>query len=589
MRWLLAWLCLLVAATPAAAQGRFETWPAFASRTVAPRNVTVWLPDGYDPKTPLPVIYMQDGQQLWDASKTWNGEAWGVAQTMTRLIKAGRLPPAIIVGIDNGGLLRGREYMPQKIYDRLPPDVRARIASGWGGEPLSDPYLGFLVDELKPFIDAHYATLGDAPHTFIMGSSMGGLIALYAQSEYPQVFGGSASLSMHWPLDNPSSLPDAKVQAPLVIKAFADYLAASPLTTDGHVYVDQGSATLDANYRPYSLRFEAMMKQRGWTEGAHFSSQIFPGQDHSEASWASRLEVPLQFLLNGHVVARGSLITLPGLPSKFVEPRDIHVWLPDGYDPGAARTYRVIYMLDGQNLFEPSPWSHADWGVAETLSGLIESGKVPPAIVIGVDNIAARTAEYDPQAIYSLLPPDYQARARDFAGGAAPNSDNFLKFLVTELKPAIDAAYRTEPGPAGTSIMGSSSGGHIALYAQGQYPDVFGASASLSMPWLMASPARDDVDIEADTAVLTTAYRMWLAGTGMKPGRNRVYTDHGTVGLDALFTPYAQSATAMFARSGWGDGNFAAPVYDGAEHSEVYWRRRLAVPLAFVLGAPAAH
>src|SRR5262249_4544174 len=163
---------------------------------------------------------------------------------------------------------------------------------------------------------------------------------------------------------------------------------------------------------------------------------------------------------------------------------------------------------------------------------------------------------------------DYQARARDFAGGVAPNSDNFLKFLTTELKPAIDAAYKTRPGPDSTSIIGSSSGGHIALYAQGQYPKVFGASASLSMPWFMAGPPKSDVDIRADVAVLTTAYRMWLRGSGLLPGRNRIYTDQGTVGLDALFTPYEASAVAMLRKEGWGEDALAAPVYDGAEHSE---------------------
>ena len=586
VRWLAVVLAVLVT-TPALAQGKFDQYPAFASQYVQPRKVTVWTPDGYDGKTPLPVIYMQDNQQLWDPSTTWNGQSWDVANTMTRLIKSGQLPPAIVVGIDNGVMLRGREYLPQKIYDRLPAEVRKRTAKSWGGEPLSDPYLKFLVTELKPFIDSHYATKSDAQDTFILGSSMGGLIAFYAQAEYPDVFGASASLSMHWLLEYTGTPPDPKVHAPEVIQAFDDYLSSSRLTTEGRVYVDQGSQTLDANYRPYSLLFEAMMKRRGWPEGPHFSSQIFPGQDHSEKSWASRLDVALEFLLNRHVVASGSLITLHDVPSKFVKPRDVHVWLPDGYDPSAAQTYKVVYMMDGQNLFEPSPWSHADWGVADTLPGLIASGKVPPAIVVGVDNIDQRTAEYDPQRIYELLPPDYQARARDFAGGAAPNSDNFLRFLVTELKPAIDAAYKTRTGPDSTSIIGSSSGGHVALYAQGQYPKVFGASASLSMPWLMANPAKDDAGIHADVAVLTTAYRMWLKGTGMVPGRNRIYTDQGTVGLDALFTPYEESAVAMFRKEGWTDRDFAAPVYDGAEHSETFWRQRIAVPLQFVLG-PAA-
>ncbi len=273
----------------------------------------------------------------------------------------------------------------------------------------------------------------------------------------------------------------------------------------------------------------------------------------------------------------------PKMPSHFVAARDVTVFVPDECQAANARC-AVVYMMDGQNLFTPSQYSGADWGVAETLPKLIAAGDVPPAIVVGVDNTAERTQEYMPQRVYDLLPADYQARVRAFEDGQPPKSDAYLSFLVTELKPFIDRTYAVKTGPESTSIIGSSMGAHIALYAQGQYPQVFGASASVSMPWLMASPAKDDVRIAADAAVLKTAWAMWLKRTKMRPGRNRIYTDQGTVELDGQFTPYETAIVPVFAAVCWRDGvDFAAPVYEGAKHSEIDWRKRLDVVMRFVL------
>jgi len=574
-------LALALIAAPTMAAPKLDTYPHMASRFVQPRDVTVYVPDACK-ATACGVLYMQDGQQLWDPSTTWNHQAWQVAETLDRLIADKSVPPVIVVGIANTDK-RGREYLPQKVYDRLSPAARARLDSDWGGPPLSDAYLRFMVEELKPFIDSHYQNKTDAADTFIMGSSMGGLISLYAQAEYPRVFGASASLSMHWPLGNPfNGVTDSPADVAEVTRAFDAYLATTGLTPgQNRVYIDQGTQTLDAHYRAFNLAFMPMMEKRGWTDAIHFSSQVFPGADHSEQSWAARLDIPLKFLLSQRVAKSGTLIRMRQVPSQFVQPRDVQVWLPKDYDP--AKRYKVVYMMDGQNVFDPSPWSHADWGVLDSLPGLIADRKVPPAIVVAIDNIPARTAEYMPQRIYDILPPDYQARVRAFEDGAVPNSDNFLKFLVTELKPMIDRTYATIPGPEGTAIMGSSSGGHIALYAQGEYPKVFGASASLSMPWLMASPAEDPAHIQADTAVLAAAWRVWLKRSGMTPGPNRIYSDQGTVGLDALFTPYEASIVPALRADGWTERDFDNEIINGAEHSEVFWRRRIAAPLVFLL------
>ncbi|MGH6780716.1 MAG: alpha/beta hydrolase, partial [Sphingomonadaceae bacterium] len=197
------WLALLVAtfiALPAHAAGRLERFVAFPSHHVDPRNVTVWLPEDYDPKgTPHAVLYMHDGQNVLDAATAMGGEEWGMDEMLTRLIGEQIVRQTIVVAIATPKG-RSREYMPRKVFDLLPPAMRRRIAAEQGGTPSSVHYLRFIVEELKPFIDRNYRTASDRDNTFIMGASMGGLISLYAVGEYPQVFGGAGCLSTHWPL-----------------------------------------------------------------------------------------------------------------------------------------------------------------------------------------------------------------------------------------------------------------------------------------------------------------------------------------------------------------------------------------------------
>lgn len=281
------------------AQGRLTRYPDFKSQYVAPRDITVWLPDGYSDTGPrLPVVYMQDGENLFDASHSLSGVSWGVPDTVSRLIHERKIPPVIIVGIASTGA-RGREYLPQRIYDLLPDATRQLISRGWAGAPESDQYLEFIVDELKPFIEAHYHTQSDRPGTYIMGSSMGGLIAFYAQMEYPEVFGGSASLSMHWLLGNQyDPLPAPAALNRQVLRAFETYVSLSNASPARHlVYIDRGTRTLDARYVPYTASFAQFMQHAGWQPGGTFENRVYPGADHSEKSWRDRLATPLRFLL----------------------------------------------------------------------------------------------------------------------------------------------------------------------------------------------------------------------------------------------------------------------------------------------------
>ncbi len=129
-------------------------------------------------------------------------------------------------------------------------------------------------------------------------------------------------------------------------------------------------------------------------------------------------------LLATPAAAEARLDHLTQVPSQYVIPRDVVVFVPDQCQAEEARC-KVIYMMDGQNLFSPSQYSGADWGIAKRLPKLINDGKVPPAIIVGIDNIPERTREYMPQRVYDLMPAACQARIRAFEDGKTPDADNF--------------------------------------------------------------------------------------------------------------------------------------------------------------------
>lgn len=283
------------AGPPLGVSGVVRFHPAFRSRFVAPRNVEVWLPPGYerDRSARYPVLYVHDGQNVFDPATSYTGVDWGIDETMTRLVAEHRVRPAIVVAIWNTPA-RMAEYMPQKA---LPPQAAdSGFASGIPGFPAvhdtlrSDAYLRFVVEELEPFIDSTYRTRTGPADTFIMGSSMGGLISAYAVAEYPQVFGGAACLSTHWPAGDGATI---------------DYLARRlPDPRSHRFWFDHGTNTLDAAYAPFQRRMDAAMRGAGYVEGKSWISRVYPGADHSERSWRVRVADPLVFLLGRRSAAR---------------------------------------------------------------------------------------------------------------------------------------------------------------------------------------------------------------------------------------------------------------------------------------------
>lgn len=267
--------------------GNLEIYEDFPSRFVESRAIRVWTPSDYDPSQKYDVIYMHDGQNLFDASITWNQQEWGVDEVISSLIASGEIRPCIVVGIDNSSH-RYAEYYPSAICDDVPVGV---IPDGF--RSLGDEYLRFVVEEVKPWVDGKYSTWPDVGHTFVMGSSCGGLISSYALCRYPDVFGGAACLSTHSSLMNPDTDTDQKPAS----EVYIDYLRTElPADTEHVLYMDRGDCQIDMAYAEPQASINEMIAALDWN--GNYMYRYFPGQSHSENDWRSRLDVPVRFLLN---------------------------------------------------------------------------------------------------------------------------------------------------------------------------------------------------------------------------------------------------------------------------------------------------
>lgn len=163
-----------IAQIPTASSGTIKGHENFKSEFVTARNVDVWLPEGYSDKRKYAVLYMQDGQMLFDSTITWNKQEWGVDETLMKMAKENKIKDVIVVGVWNGGNTRHPDYFPQQPYESLTQAEKDTVIvqiqrAGRTKEvfkPNSDNYLKFLVKELKPFIDKHYSTHRKRKHFY---------------------------------------------------------------------------------------------------------------------------------------------------------------------------------------------------------------------------------------------------------------------------------------------------------------------------------------------------------------------------------------------------------------------------------------
>ncbi|MFY7826648.1 MAG: alpha/beta hydrolase [Flectobacillus sp.] len=283
---------------PAVSSGKIMRIENFSSKFVSPRNIDIWLPKGYNNQKKYAVLYMHDGQMLFDSTITWNKQDWQADEVATKLMNLGNTKEFIIVGIWNGGATRHADYFPQKPYESLSSNQKDFVTAELkklgrteeNFQPISDNYLRFLVKELKPYIDQHFSVWTDPANTFVAGSSMGGLISMYAICEYPEIFGGAACLSTHWIgifSDTNNPIPEA----------FLNYMEAHLPSPKTHkIYFDFGTATLDAFYPKHQAKVDELMLKKGFSSN-NWKTLKFEGEDHSEKAWAKRLHLPFEFLL----------------------------------------------------------------------------------------------------------------------------------------------------------------------------------------------------------------------------------------------------------------------------------------------------
>ena len=274
--------------------------------------------------------------------------------------------------------------------------------------------------------------------------------------------------------------------------------------------------------------------------------------------------------------AAGSVQRLADVPSKFVVPRHVDVWLPPGYGSTGER-YDVLYLQDGQNAFDGAAALNGQGLRVDTVvTRLMREGRIRPTLVVAVWNDGARrSSEYYPAKFLSYVPEPVQSDfvTRELEGQS--RADVYLRFLVAELKPLIDSRFHTAPGGAHTFIAGGGLAGLMSLYAMCEYPTVFGGAAALSPLW---------TGIEEPNAMLPLAAFNYLQARLAEPVGHRLYMDRGTAGTDALQGDAQRFVERLAKDAGYGRDQLLSLVFNGTVGEERAWAARLDLPLLFLMG-----
>ena len=238
------------------------------------RDLVIWLPPGCDGRRRRhPVVYFQDGQNIFDPRTAYTGEAWNAGAAALAQASAGAMDLPILVGIYNVGRERIDEYAPTRgiVRDYEGREIRSRARAR--------AYARFVVEEVKPFVDGGYPTLPEREHTAIVGSSMGALATLFAALWHPGVFGAAGLLS-------PSTWWDDLAPVRLV--------RALRRRPEVRLWLDIGTA--EEGWEKTRLLRDALV-DRGWREGEDLHYVEAEGEGHNEGAWARRIGPALAWLL----------------------------------------------------------------------------------------------------------------------------------------------------------------------------------------------------------------------------------------------------------------------------------------------------
>jgi predicted alpha/beta superfamily hydrolase len=309
-----------------------------------------------------------------------------------------------------------------------------------------------------------------------------------------------------------------------------------------------GTGTWEARLSfPYGTRFEYKFTLGEWEREALSDDGSVPPnytmaatRSHKAPHTINRWRAPVA----AESRVTGELIHYAGIAGEGILPREVVVWLPPGYHESEER-YPVLYMHDGQNVFDPAAsYTGIDWGVDETADRLIRDGSLRPVIVVGIYNSPQREDDY----------------------GTGDTGAAYRRFVVEVVKPLVDGAYRTRPDREHTATMGSSMGGLVSFLLAWHYPDIFRQAACLSPAFFPESVA----PVRAAAAL---------------PAGWRLYMDNGTVGLEEKLQVFCDDMKAALAAHGFTDSpDFAWFLDEGAEHNEAAWAARVERPLRFMFG-----
>jgi predicted alpha/beta superfamily hydrolase len=340
-------------------------------------------------------------------------------------------------------------------------------------------------------------------------------------------------------------------------------LPARP-AADGRYVMEVRFENLPHGAQPvqYKFRIERSGQgpDEGWEQGRNHQLVLDgPAPRVARAFNAPPAFVPLR--------RTGTIERLGTVPSAHVLAREVQVWLPPAYGRDTTRRYPVLYLHDGQNVFD-SAAAGAEWQVDETAQRLAEAGLIDPPIVVAVDSGRDRTAEYTPTAM--TLGPERTGlpQARTVGGGAPA----YARFLAEELKPLIDRRYRTRPEAASTAVGGSSLGGLVSLWIALHRADTFGAA-------LVVSPSVwwDDGFALRDVRGLQT----------LPDPRPRLWLDMGALEGDEALPAARQLQQALMAR-GWDATTLRFTEDPAGSHDEASWAARVEGMLRFLYGRPPA-
>ena len=266
------------------------------------------------------------------------------------------------------------------------------------------------------------------------------------------------------------------------------------------------------------------------------------------------------------------LDTYRDLNKGDLQRRRVDVWLPSAYHANPQRAFPVLYMHDGQMVFDNPRNPDGGWMVHQALERLAEDEKIDPPIVVAIPSTIERTYEYLPakamaypegkaawQKMKSKLPSDENLE----------KSQKLMAWIVETVKPFIDSHYRTLSDPANSAIMGSSLGALAALTIFCEYPQVFHKAACLSSHW----------------PILGGGMISYLADNLPSPEGRKLYFDYGSEGLDSDYAPWQAKVDALVKEKAYEEGKeFVSWSFPGEGHNTKAWAARLHIPLTFLFG-----